>query len=135
MGELGAMVPAAGQHRGRWRAVGLAILMAATSVVLATGTAQPAGADLSEATALCVESVGAVNRVQDTVFGPDGNLWWVEASPPAVGRLNVATGRISRFSSGLLFDRDLLKSITVGPDGNLWITSTQFNRVGRVTTA
>jgi streptogramin lyase len=66
--------------------------------------------------------------------GPDGNLWFTEASTLAnkIGRITTA-GVITEFpiptaASGANF-------ITAGPDGNLWFTEENANKIGRITTA
>jgi streptogramin lyase len=63
--------------------------------------------------------------------GPDGNLWFTEASANRIGRI-TPTGVITEFSAGITKGPD---SITAGPDGNLWFTeaSIQNQETGEVT--
>lgn len=61
--------------------------------------------------------------------GPDGNLWFTEATPNKIGRITTA-GVVTEFSvSGTP------QGITSGPDGNLWFTEYNGQRIGRITTA
>lgn len=67
------------------------------------------------------------------VAGPDGNVWLIDATSNAIGRLAVDGSAYQAFtvptpSAGL-------QSITVGPDGNLWFTETSAAQVGRITTS
>jgi streptogramin lyase len=65
------------------------------------------------------------------VSGPDGNVWIVDSTANAVGRLAVDGSSYQAFpaptaSAGL-------QSIAAGADGNLWFTETSVAKVGRVT--
>src|SRR5262252_8061435 len=63
--------------------------------------------------------------------GPDANVWIVDSTANAVGRLAVDGSSYQAFpvpspAAGL-------QSITAGPDGNLWFTETVAAKVGRIT--
>jgi streptogramin lyase len=64
------------------------------------------------------------------VLGPDGNLWFVEATANQIGRVNP-DGTISEFAVPTANSQPM--AITVGPDGNLWFTEFNGNRIGQVT--
>lgn len=64
-----------------------------------------------------------------TTGGPDGNLWFTaEAQDPTlggpyfgiVGRLNVITGKIDVFRTGIRGSSTQIQQITSAPDGNLY---------------
>jgi outer membrane lipoprotein SlyB len=57
---------------------------------------------------------------QGLVAGPDGNLWFTESAPGAIGMINPTTHAISEFSVGLNPGSVPGASIVVGPDGALW---------------
>jgi streptogramin lyase len=57
---------------------------------------------------------------QGLVAGPDGNLWFTESTPSAIGMINPTTHAISEFSVGLNPGSRPGASIVVGPDGALW---------------
>ena len=63
--------------------------------------------------------------------GPDGNLWFTEATIGQIGRITPA-GVVTEFSAGISAGAGLRK-ITAGPDGNLWFTEQTGNRIGRIT--
>lgn len=74
---------------------------------------------------------GADPNPDGIVRGPDGNLWFTEATRGSIGRITPA-GQITEFPvPGALG----LRRITVGPDGNLWFTDVIADFVGRITTA
>ena len=52
--------------------------------------------------------------------GPDGNLWFTESAPGAIGMINPTTHAISEFKTGLNTGSAPGASIVVGPDGALW---------------
>jgi sugar lactone lactonase YvrE len=62
--------------------------------------------------------------------GPDGNLWFTEASGSNVDRI-TPSGVITRFPIPSISSTG---GIAAGPDGNLWFTESA-GRIGRVTTA
>src|SRR5687767_877439 len=114
----------AASTRRDWRAVVVALAVAcgalATSASATPATvAAPAAAETPGNP--CVTNLGGISSVSDTVWGPDGNLWWVEAPVAAIGR-RTPEGVVTRFAAGLR-DDDYLQSITVGPDGNLWFVA------------
>jgi streptogramin lyase len=72
--------------------------------------------------------------------GPDGNMWFTEATLtpteeyiPAIGKIDPTTKTVTHYTSG--FAAEIYpKAITAGPDGNMWFT-TEGNRIGRITTS
>ena len=62
-------------------------------------------------------------------FGPDGNVWFVEANAGKIGRI-APDGTITEFALPSSGSRPL--SITTGPDGNLWFTEFNGNLIGRI---
>jgi streptogramin lyase len=63
--------------------------------------------------------------------GPDGNLWFTEASHNAIARSTTA-GTITEFA--LPNPNSGPNAIAAGPDGNLWFTeSSGVGKVGRIT--
>jgi streptogramin lyase len=65
--------------------------------------------------------------------GPDGNLWFTEATGDRIGRITPA-GVITEFHMSPPLGRGPT-GITAGPDGNLWFTETTGNMIGRITPA
>ena len=63
--------------------------------------------------------------------GPDGNLWFTEASGNRIGRI-TPLGVVTEFSAGISAFA-LPSYITSGPDGNLWFSEQNGNRIGRIT--
>jgi serine/threonine protein kinase/streptogramin lyase len=62
--------------------------------------------------------------------GPDGNLWFTEASANQIGRITIS-GSISEFAIPTLNGSPV--AITAGPDGNLWFTEAGRDKIGRIT--
>jgi streptogramin lyase len=63
--------------------------------------------------------------------GPDGNVWFTEASGNKIGRITPA-GLIAKFPIPRADSFPL--GITAGPDGNLWFTEAgAANQIGRIT--
>ena len=69
-------------------------------------------------------NVGSAPRF--VVAGPDGNMWFTDGGssnggtgPPAIGKLDLATGKVSEFSTGLNA-RSFPYNAALGPDGKLW---------------
>jgi Listeria/Bacterioides repeat len=66
--------------------------------------------------------------------GSDGNLWFTDkdSGTPAIGKVNSATGEITRYSAGLN-SGSAPDYIVAGPDGNLWFTDWGSTRaIGRI---
>jgi streptogramin lyase len=64
--------------------------------------------------------------------GPDGGLWFTEATGNKIGRITTA-GAVTKFALPTANSRP--HAITAGPDGNLWFTEVgpAPQRVGRIT--
>ena len=62
--------------------------------------------------------------------GPDGNLWFTEASTDKIGRITPA-GVVTEFN---VTAGSAPQDITAGADGNLWFTERFADQIGRVTT-
>src|ERR1700694_5282004 len=56
----------------------------------------------------------------DITLGPDGNLWFTEEFASKIGRINLATGRLTEFPTPTPNSEP--NGITTGPDGNIWFT-------------
>ena len=65
--------------------------------------------------------------------GPDGNMWFTQNNPDAIGRITPG-GVVTYFSNGISAGAGVF-GITTGPDGNLWFTEYTGNRIGRITPA
>jgi streptogramin lyase len=65
--------------------------------------------------------------------GPDGNLWFTEATANRIGRI-TPSGVVTEFFTGISPSANL-HGITAGPDGNLWFTEFGPDKVGRITPA
>lgn len=63
--------------------------------------------------------------------GPDGNLWFVENTGNAIGKMTTS-GAITEYALPNGGSRPW--QITTGPDGNLWFTEQDGNRIGKMTT-
>ncbi len=72
----------------------------------------------------------AVNGI---TLGPDGNLWFTEASVNRVGNINPTLTTINEFSTGITAGAAPADIVT-GPDGALWFTEFGNNAIGRITT-
>ena len=67
------------------------------------------------------------------VTGPDGNLWFTNASNDTIGKITPA-GAVSTYSSPGNISQPF--EIIAGPDGNLWFTNNGWgggNTIGRIT--
>ncbi|HLW03622.1 MAG TPA: hypothetical protein VKT82_33555 [Ktedonobacterales bacterium] len=83
---------------------------------------QPTGTITEFASPSGASSLGGIT------LGPDGNLWFTEAS--AIGRITPA-GQITEFP--VPTPQSVPWGITKGPDGNLWFTESFGNNVGYIT--
>ena len=63
--------------------------------------------------------------------GPDGALWFTNASNNSIGRITTA-GVVTNYTNPTIADPD---GITAGPDGAMWFTDRSNNSIGRITTA
>ncbi len=63
--------------------------------------------------------------------GSDGNVWFIEQTGNAIGRIDATTHVINTFSSGLPASASLAQ-ITSGPNGDLWFTESNptVNAIG-----
>jgi streptogramin lyase len=68
------------------------------------------------------------------VAGPDGNLWFTEASPEVsrIGRL-TSTGDLTEYT--LPTSATEPADIAVGPGGTLWLTESAADRIARLLSA
>jgi streptogramin lyase len=64
--------------------------------------------------------------------GSDGDIWFIEQSGNALGRINSSTHAITTFSNGLPANAQLA-GLTSGPGGDLWFTESGLtaNAVGK----
>jgi virginiamycin B lyase len=77
---------------------------------------------------------GAGAGLDGITAGPDGNLWFTEASADRVGNINTTLTTINEFSTGITAGA-APAGIATGPDGALWFTESGLNKIGRITTA
>ena len=75
-------------------------------------------------------SAGITASPRGITAGPDGNLWFTEASGDRIGRI-TPLGVVTEFSAGITAGARP-QGITAGPDGNLWFTEPGGNRIGRI---
>jgi streptogramin lyase len=69
---------------------------------------------------------------QSIVKGPDGALWFTEASTPAIGRITPA-GHVDEFKLHAPFSTPV--HVVVGPDDALWFDDGNASHIGRITTS
>jgi virginiamycin B lyase len=62
------------------------------------------------------------------VAGPDGNLWFVQGCPPAIGRVTPLGGITSFERPGASGGGE----IAAGKDGYLWFVDSNRDKVGRI---
>jgi streptogramin lyase len=86
----------------------------------------PAGQQVTEFTA----NLPTTASPQLLTLGPDGNIWFVDASQRQIGRITPG-GTITMFTG--LDNTSDLDAMTVGPDGKLWFTDQGDGDVGYVT--
>ncbi len=112
------------------RACGLAwCLVVLASLVVASGGARAEAAS-PLGTVTIVPGTGVVHPEAITA-GPDGNLWFVNAGAPWIGRVTPG-GEITRFTDTRIRGA---AGIAAGPDGNLWFTNSGAGSIGRLTPA
>ena len=70
---------------------------------------------------------------QEITVGPDGNMWFTQMSPSAIGRI-TPLGAVTMFTAGLP-GGSAPQAITTGSDGNVYFTDNGANAIGRVTAA
>src|SRR5258707_5831487 len=116
--------------QNRYRRLLLAVIVLSWTV--ADGAERALAATFSES-----PSPTAGSSPNDITSGPDGNLWFTEASPGPNGN------KIGRMSpSGAVTEFDITPhtpdsgpaNITRGPDGALWFTEFFGNKIGRIAT-
>jgi streptogramin lyase len=66
--------------------------------------------------------------------GPDGNLWFTEASANNIGEINPTTHAVAQFPIPTPSEPDgiVAGGITAGPDGNIWFTELQAGKIGEI---
>ena len=74
----------------------------------------------------------AASNTHNIATGPDGNIWFTEASGNKVGKVTISGGfteySIPTADSGP-------GGISAGPDGNLWFAESSAHKVAKVTTS
>lgn len=68
--------------------------------------------------------------VAGITMGPDGNIWFTEATANQIGRMTPA-GQVKEFAVPTAHAG--LGAITLGPDGACWFVEQQANKIGRIT--
>lgn len=117
-------------HTRRTRAGAVGLL--AGALVLSIGVGGPAAG--SGAIGVITEfsaGISASVRPYTIAAGPDGNLWFTEATGNAIGRI-TPTGTVTEFTDGITAVAKL-NGIAAGPDGNMWFTEYEGDRVGVIT--
>ncbi|HXC77017.1 MAG TPA: hypothetical protein VNU19_08190 [Candidatus Acidoferrum sp.] len=66
------------------------------------------------------------------IAGPDGAMWFIEASGNKVGRVSSA-GAFTEYLIPTPNSSGPDAGITVGPDGNIWLTEPFANQIARLT--
>jgi streptogramin lyase len=62
--------------------------------------------------------------------GPDGNLWFTETAPNAIGMINPTTHAVSSFAVPTANAEP--DGITAGPDRNIWFTELTGHKIGMI---
>lgn len=70
----------------------------------------------------------------DLVSGPDGQVWFIEAIPNKVAKIEVSGVYLGRITEYTLPAGGTPSAIAAGPDGALWVTELQTNQLVRITT-
>ena len=73
----------------------------------------------------------ASSQPNSITSGPDGNLWFTEASGNKIGKI-TPSGTIIEYPVPTTCSYPF--GITTGPDGNLWFTENYANQIGKITT-
>ena len=74
---------------------------------------------------------GTTNTNPDSItVGPDGNLWFTEGSENRIGKLSLASGKITVYNVPTA--NAALGNIVAGPDGNLSFTEIEGNKIGKI---
>jgi len=89
---------------------------------------------LGSETQSAVVPSGAGAHLTSITPGPDGNLWFTEASSNRVGNINPTLTTINEFATGITAG-SAPTGITAGADSALWFTERAGDRIGRITTA
>ncbi|HEY4139543.1 MAG TPA: hypothetical protein VGN65_13860, partial [Casimicrobiaceae bacterium] len=79
---------------------------------------------------VATEFPGPTGAPRGIAAGPDGNLWFAQDAPDAIGRVTPA-GVVTLFTAGVTIGA-FPEVIVLGPDGNLWFAE-QAGRIGRIT--
>jgi streptogramin lyase len=66
----------------------------------------------------------------DMVTGPDGNLWFTEATANKIAVINPSTHAVTDFAVPTANAEPI--DITAGPDGNLWFTEHLVSKIGMI---
>jgi CSLREA domain-containing protein len=77
---------------------------------------------------------GAAAGLDGITLGPDGNLWFTEATVSRVGKVNPSLVTLTEFSTGITAGATPV-NIVAGAGGALWFTELSNNAIGRITTA
>ena len=126
--------PEQGRPR-RWRAklvAALAVVPVAGASAFAFGLPETMTARAASATINAFTIPTAGSNSQTIRNGPDGNLWFVEASGNNIGRITTA-GVITEFP--IPTANSSASDVVTGPDGNLWFTEYSPSQIGRITPA
>jgi streptogramin lyase len=92
-------------------------------VTPAIGVLDPAEPKEAKEFSIAAKGGNAESVPEGIVAGPDGNLWFGDASEaePAIGTIDPTTHEVEEFSEGLQA-QSLPRWIVAGSDGNLWFT-------------
>jgi streptogramin lyase len=81
---------------------------------------------------VATEFPGSTGAPRGIASGPDGNVWFAQDGPDAIGRVTPA-GVVTLFTAGISVGANP-ERIVLGPDGNLWFAE-EAGRIGRITPA
>jgi streptogramin lyase len=91
-------------------------------------------ASLMESTIVPSGSGAGAAGLRGITPGPDGRLWFTEATVDRVGNVTANLATINEYSTGISA-ASAPTGIAAGPDGALWFTESSGSRIGRIPTA
>jgi streptogramin lyase len=112
---------------------GLGLLAVAAALIAVVSVAALAAPTITE---YPLPALGGAKGPEGITVGPDGNIWFVETTANAIGRLNP-DGTVDKFpgvgTTGTIGSNAGLAEIVSGPDGALYFTESNRDRIGRIT--
>jgi streptogramin lyase len=108
---------------------GLGLLAVAAALIAVVSVAALGAPTITE---YPLPAAGGAKGPKGITLGPDGNIWFVETTANAIGRLKP-DGTVDQFASGIGANAGLAEIVS-GPDGALYFTESNRDRIGRITT-